>query len=186
MQEAWPGSAPPAPIFEAAQQRGSEHALAQAVLMGLPAHDETLAVARAAAAAGKSIQEVAEWARGVDYTATAYRCKARGRIQAPGAPVRGAAAGCSWASACPRSLPCAQLAGQALQRNRPALPRPPCGLQESLYAEAASWVNPHELEAQLAAAAQRRKRKLHGEELRAVMERKKEMKRQKQQGWLYT
>ena len=84
---AWPGSAPPAPAVAAERQQGSAHSLAQAVLSGLPADDETVAVARLAAASGKSIQEVAEWGRrrgGEDYSVTAYRVAARGRIQAEG------------------------------------------------------------------------------------------------------
>ena len=82
LQAAWPSSAPPAPAYEAERKQGSAHALAQAVLSGLPVHDEAVAVARMAAAAGKSIQEVADWGRNADYTATAYRVAARGRIQA--------------------------------------------------------------------------------------------------------
>lgn len=65
------------------------------MLCGLPAHDETVAVARVAAASGKSLHEVLEWNRQVDYTATAYRVAARGRIQAPGGPV-GAGRLCGW------------------------------------------------------------------------------------------
>lgn len=53
------------------------------MLSGLPADDEAVALARAAAAAGKSIQEVAEWSRRhSDYGTTMYRVAARGRIQA--------------------------------------------------------------------------------------------------------
>lgn len=40
------------------------------------------------------------------------------------------------------------------------------------------------MEQQLAAAAEKRKRTLTGAELRAVRERKKELKRQKQTAWL--
>ncbi len=87
-QAAWPSTAPPAPAYAAERARGSAHSLAEAVLSGLPAHDEAVALARAAAAAGKSLQEVAAWGREVDYTATAYRVAARGRIQADGAKVR--------------------------------------------------------------------------------------------------
>lgn len=57
-------------------------------------------------------------------------------------------------------------------------------LQESLYSDLASYANPWEVEQQLAAAAERRKRGLSGAELRAVRERKKELKRQKQVAWL--
>lgn len=63
---------------------------------------------------------------------------------------------------------------------------PPASPQESLYAEAASWTNPAQLEQQLARTAAARKRQLSGEELRQIRERKKELKRQKQTGWLYT
>lgn len=87
MQAAWPGSAPPAEWYELERQRGTAHSLADAVLCGLPAHDATVAVARVAAASGKTLHEVLEWNRQVDYTATAYRVAARGRIQAPGGPV---------------------------------------------------------------------------------------------------
>lgn len=62
----------------------------------------------------------------------------------------------------------------------------PPAAQEHLYAEASSWANPHELEQQLARAAERRKRPLKGEELRQVIERKKALKREKATGWLYT
>ncbi|EFN57537.1 hypothetical protein CHLNCDRAFT_143156 [Chlorella variabilis] len=142
---AWPGAATPAAAYEAERQRGSAHSLAEAVLFGLPAHDEAVAVARMAASSGRSIQEVVAWAQeqSVDYGATAYRVAARGRIQAPGAP-------------------------------------------ESLYAEVASWANPHELEQQLAKAAERRKRALTGEELRQVKQRKQEMKEKKRTAWLFT
>ncbi|KAL4419397.1 hypothetical protein ABPG77_003371 [Micractinium sp. CCAP 211/92] len=141
-QAAWPGTAPPAPAYAAERARGSAYSLAEAVLSGLPAHDEAVALARAAAAAGKSLQEVAAWGREVDYTATAYRVAARGRIQADGA-------------------------------------------KESLYAEAASWANPAELEQQLARAAERRKRGLRGGELRAVKQRKAELKEKKRREWLF-
>lgn len=47
-------------------------------------------------------------------------------------------------------------------------------------------MDPASLERQLAAAAEHRKRVLKGQELRAVIERKKEQKRQKQTAWLYT
>lgn len=57
-------------------------------------------------------------------------------------------------------------------------------LQESLYSDLASYANPWEVEQQLAAAAEQRKRGLSGAELRAVRERKKELKRQKQVAWL--
>ncbi|PRW59368.1 rho GTPase-activating 27 isoform X6 [Chlorella sorokiniana] len=140
-QAVWPGSAPPAEWYELERQRGTAHSLADAVLCGLPVYDETVAVARVAAASGKSLQEVLEWNRQVDYTATAYRVAARGRIQAPGGP-------------------------------------------ESLYSDLASYANPWEVEQQLAAVAERRKRGLSGAELRAVRERKKELKRQKQVAWL--
>lgn len=95
LQAAWPGTAPPAPAYAAERARGTAHSLAEAVLSGLPAHDEAVALARAAAAAGKSLQEVAAWGRQVDYSATAYRVAARGRIQAGDAKVRrqGEAAG---------------------------------------------------------------------------------------------
>ncbi|KAL4425511.1 hypothetical protein ABPG75_009527 [Micractinium tetrahymenae] len=142
-EAAWPGMAPPAPAYEAKRARGTAHSLAEAVLSGLPAHDEAVALARAAAAAGRSIQEVAAWSREVDYSVTAYRVAARGRIQA----------------------------GDA---------------KESLYAEAASWANPAELEQQLARAAERRKRGLRGEELRAVKQRKAELKEKKRREWLLT
>ncbi|PSC76444.1 hypothetical protein C2E20_0493 [Micractinium conductrix] len=142
-QAAWPGSAPPAPACEAELQAGTEHSLAQAVLSGLPADDEAVAVARMAAAAGRSIQEVAAMSRGEDYGATAYRVALRGRIQAGGA-------------------------------------------EESLYAEAASWTDPATLEKQLQRAAERRKRPLTGQELRAVKQRKAEMKEKKKVGWLFT
>lgn len=58
--------------------------------------------------------------------------------------------------------------------------------QESLYSDLASYGNPWEMEQQLAAAADRRKRTLSGAELRAIKERKKEIKRQKQTAWLFT
>jgi len=63
----------------------------------------------------------------------------------------------------------------------PAVARRP---QESLYSDLASYANPWEVEQQLAAAAEKRKRALTGAELRAVRERKKELKRQKQTAWL--
>ncbi|KAL4860024.1 tRNA(adenine(34)) deaminase [Chlorella vulgaris] len=121
----WPGTAPSAAAYEAERQRGTAHSLAEAVLFGLPAHDEAVSMARMAALSGKSIQEVMEWSRAqvVDYSSTAYRVAARGRIQAPGAA-------------------------------------------EPLYAEFSRWANPHEMEAQLAKAAERRKRALTGQELR--------------------
>lgn len=87
LQAAWPGSAPPAEWYELERQQGTAQSLADAVLWGLPAHDATVAVARVAAASGRSLHEVLEWNRQVDYTATAYRVAARGRIQAPGGPV---------------------------------------------------------------------------------------------------
>ena len=91
MQAAWPGTAPSAAEDEAERQLGSAHALAEAVLSGLPAHDEAVAVARVAAASGRSIQEVAEWGRqqaaAGDYSSTGLRVAARGRIQAPGGQV---------------------------------------------------------------------------------------------------
>ncbi len=59
-------------------------------------------------------------------------------------------------------------------------------MQESLYAEIASWTNPHELEQQLAKASERRKRALTGEELRQVKQRKQELKEKKQRAWLFT
>lgn len=59
-----------------------------------------------------------------------------------------------------------------------------CLWQDSLYAEAASWANPAELEQQLARAAERRKRGLRGEELRAVKQRKAELKEKKRREWL--
>ncbi len=37
-------------------------------------------------------------------------------------------------------------------------------VQEPLYAEFSSWANPHEMEAQLAKAAERRKRALTGQD----------------------
>lgn len=88
MQAAWPCAAPPAAVYAADRARGTAHSLAEAVLSGLPAHDEAVALARAAAAAGKSIQEVAAWGREADYSATAYRVAARGRIQTGGTTVR--------------------------------------------------------------------------------------------------
>ena len=210
-QAAWPGSAPPAGWYEVERQGGTAKSLAEAVLCGLPAHDEAVAVARVAAASGRSIQEVLEWSRQGDYKATAYRVAARGRIQAPTGPVgAGTAAGrgvafvrlleCSGWDAPPPLPLCSrlvttQLVGGAAHSLPPAaaharrrLPGPaPCAAaQESLYAEAASWANPWELEQQLAAAAERRKRGLSGAELRAVRERKKEIKRQKQTAWLFT
>jgi hypothetical protein len=57
-------------------------------------------------------------------------------------------------------------------------------MQEPLYAEFSSWANPHEMEAQLAKAAERRKRALTGQELRQVKERKKELKDKKRHAWL--
>ena len=60
---AWPGTAPSATEYEAERQLGSAHSLAEAVLSGLPAHDEAVAVVRVAAASGRSIQEVAAWGR---------------------------------------------------------------------------------------------------------------------------
>lgn len=140
-QAAWPCAAPPAAVYAADRALGTAHSLAEAVLSGLPAHDEAVALARAAAAAGKSIQEVAAWGREADYSATAYRVAARGRIQTG-------------------------------------------GTADSLYAEAASWANPAELEQQLARAAERRKRGLRGEELRAVKQRKAELKEKKRREWL--
>ena len=69
----------------------------------------------------------------------------------------------------------------------PIAPPPPClVLQESLYAEASSWVNPAELEQQLAKAAERRKRGLTGAALRQVKQRKQELKEKKRTAWLYT
>lgn len=58
--------------------------------------------------------------------------------------------------------------------------------QESLYAEAASWANPAELEQQLARAAERRKRGLSCRELRVVKQRKAELKEKKRREWLFT
>lgn len=188
-------SAPPCPP--------AEHSLAQAVLSGLPADDEAVAVARMAAAAGRSIQEVAAMSRGEDYGATAYRVALRGRIQAGGAEVRG------W-------LSCRSVVRQAMHRQGreasgglfrclttctshapccfcpprcpPPIALPPSlsVLQESLYAEAASWTDPATLEKQLQRAAERRKRPLTGQELRAVKQRKAEMKEKKKVGWLFT
>jgi hypothetical protein len=65
---------------------------------------------------------------------------------------------------------------------RPAILLP----QESLYAEAASWADPADLEGQLARAAERRKRALTGEELRQVKQRRQEMKDKKRTAWLFT
>lgn len=67
----------------------------------------------------------------------------------------------------------------------PSLLLPPCQ-QDSLYAEAASWANPAELEQQLARAAEQRKRGLSGEELRAIKQRKAELKEKKRREWLFT
>ena len=93
MQAAWPGTAPSAAEHETERQLGSAHSLADAVLSGLPAHDEAVAVARVAAASGRSIQEVAAWGRqqaaACDYAATGQRVAARGRIQASGGQVGG-------------------------------------------------------------------------------------------------
>jgi hypothetical protein len=204
-QAAWPGSAPPATLYEAERQRGTAHSLAQAVLYGLPAHDEAVGVARLAAASGRSISEVLEWGRAqqADYTSTAYRVAARGRIQAPGEPVREAArsvlrciagvrapwrllllAAVGWdshACRCSDTLRCS-LAPWASPR---CLHNSLDGVvQEPLYAEVSSWANPHELGEQLARAAQRRKRTLTPEELRAVKQRKKELKEKKMRAWL--
>lgn len=109
----------------------------------MPAADETVAVARMAAAAGKSIQEVVEWTHAVEYKATAYRVASRGRMQTGNA-------------------------------------------QESLYAEASSWADPVALEEQLARASERRKRALTGEELRAIKQRKQDLKEKKRREWLLT
>ena len=100
MQAAWPGTAPSAAEYEAERQLGSAHSLADAVLSGLPAHDEAVAVARVAAASGRSIQEVAAWGRkqaaACDYAAIGLRVAARGRIQAPGGQVGGRRKRSSW------------------------------------------------------------------------------------------
>ena len=54
----------------------------------------------------------------------------------------------------------------------------------SLYAEMGSWVDPGTIEAQLQAAAQRRKRALTPAEVREVRQRKQESKEKKQRSWL--
>ena len=85
---------------------------------------------------------------------------------------------------CHRSLPTLPAA-----HARTLSPPPPphnALLQESLYAEISSWTDPEALEAQLAASAERRKRALHGEELRVVKQRKQEQKEKKRTAWLYT
>ena len=84
--------------------------------------------------------------------------------------------------------PCLTLPASFTLPPRPCWPSPSCRLplQESLYAEVASWANPHELEQQLAKAAERRKRALTGEELRQVKQRKQEMKEKKRTAWLFT
>lgn len=162
------------------------------MLYGLPAHDEAVGVARLAAASGRSMEEVLEWGRAqqADYTSTAYRVAARGRIQAPGAPVSVDAAVLLLHARCDEGCACGgcNLARRA-QDPKPgdgnvALPPSIRPVQEPLYAEVSSWANPHELGEQLARAAAARKRTLTPEELRAVKQRKKEMKEKKMRAWL--
>lgn len=62
----------------------------------------------------------------------------------------------------------------------------PAPSQTSLYAEAASWTNPEQLEEQLARAAEKRKKPVSAQELRHIMDHKRALKKQKQTGWLYT
>jgi hypothetical protein len=54
----------------------------------------------------------------------------------------------------------------------------------SLYAEMGSWADPAGMEAQLAAAAARKRRPLGAAEVRAVRARKQEMRDKKQRAWL--
>jgi len=58
--------------------------------------------------------------------------------------------------------------------------------QDSLYAEAASWTDPAQLERQLARVAERRKRALSGAELQALKQRKQELKERNRKAWLFT
>lgn len=58
------------------------------------------------------------------------------------------------------------------------------GERESLYADMGSWIDPRKMEEQLEKAKNREKRKLTAQEVRAVRQRKQEMKEKKLKAWL--
>jgi hypothetical protein len=149
MQAALTCAAPPAPMYDSELRGGTRAALAAAALAGLPPNDDTVHLARVAAMAGKTLDEVVRWSHGGatdgNYTATALHSRGRGRVQAAGGGGGGSAA---------------------------------------LYVEMGSWTDPEAVEMQLAAAAERHKRGLTGEELRRAKQRKREQKEQKARAWL--
>ena len=59
------------------------------------------------------------------------------------------------------------------------------GERESIYADMGSWIDPRKMEEQLEKAKNREKRKLTSQEVRAVRQKKQEMKEKKLRAWLF-